>query len=258
MSARVEMEFVGDFQGIERLVQFARAAVEAVGVLRAAIEINFRLCKHCRVFPCQQERTVQLPEFLVNRISENIGEYSRRRIPRRRARVHALRRITHQRGAMCAYRPKQFGVGETDPQRAVASHGKSADSPGSAARADTIGALDIRHELAEEEITVESLAITGIDVERVPSVRSDHQEVSDLVIPPQILEFRPFSGNCRRLLISSQSVQEVQNGIPLGLRLWSGIACRQKNAITDGGIQDSAVKGAAIRALLREGARSGQ
>ena len=40
--ARVEMGCVRDFQGIERLVQFARAAIEAVGVLGAAIEIDFR------------------------------------------------------------------------------------------------------------------------------------------------------------------------------------------------------------------------
>jgi len=40
--ARVKMKFMRDFQGIEGLVQFARAAIESVRVLRAAIEIDFR------------------------------------------------------------------------------------------------------------------------------------------------------------------------------------------------------------------------
>jgi hypothetical protein len=35
--ARVEMEFVRDFQGIQRLVQFARTVVEALEILGATI-----------------------------------------------------------------------------------------------------------------------------------------------------------------------------------------------------------------------------
>ena len=56
--ARVEMKFVRDFQGIERLVHFACAAVEAVGVLGAAIEIDFRFREQDGVFLRQQEGTV--------------------------------------------------------------------------------------------------------------------------------------------------------------------------------------------------------
>src|SRR5713226_5153910 len=56
--ARVEMEFVRNFQGIERLVQFACAAVEAVGVLAAAIKIDFCFCEQGGVFLGQQEGAI--------------------------------------------------------------------------------------------------------------------------------------------------------------------------------------------------------
>src|SRR6266404_8347939 len=45
MPARVKMKFMRDFQEIERLVQFARAAIEPVGILSAAIEIDTRFCQ---------------------------------------------------------------------------------------------------------------------------------------------------------------------------------------------------------------------
>ena len=47
----VKMELVGNFERSERLVQFARAPVEAVPVFRAAIEINLSSRKRGGVLP---------------------------------------------------------------------------------------------------------------------------------------------------------------------------------------------------------------
>ena len=53
--ARVEMKFVGNFEEIEGLVQFACAAIEAVRVRRAAIEVNLHSQKERRIFSRQRE-----------------------------------------------------------------------------------------------------------------------------------------------------------------------------------------------------------
>src|ERR1019366_10165770 len=51
VATRVEVKLVGNFQGFQRFVKFARAAVEAKGVLRAAIEINFHSLERWRILP---------------------------------------------------------------------------------------------------------------------------------------------------------------------------------------------------------------
>ena len=62
-----------------------------------------------------------------------------------------------------------------------------------ASRPNAVGAFDERHEFAKKEIAVKGLAIPRIDVERVPSVRSHHQEIAHLAVAAQILQRRPFS-----------------------------------------------------------------
>src|SRR5580693_6323862 len=61
MASRVEMELVRNFEGIECLVQFARPAVEAIRVFRAAIDVYFHFQKSGRIFPRQHVRAVQIP-----------------------------------------------------------------------------------------------------------------------------------------------------------------------------------------------------
>src|SRR5882762_4505175 len=104
---------------------------------------------------------------------------------------------------------------ETDAQRSVASHRKSGDPSRGALRADAIRALDERYELAQKEISVKSLAVPRIDVEGVPSVRRDDQEVASLVIPAQIPQQSPFAGQGHFLLVPSESVQNIQKRISL-------------------------------------------
>ena len=81
VSARVEVEFVGNLERIERLVQFARTAVEAVGIFRAAIEVNFHFQKRRRIFPRQHEGAVQIPEVPIDRIAKHFCEQLRSQIP---------------------------------------------------------------------------------------------------------------------------------------------------------------------------------
>jgi len=72
VSARVEVEFVGNLEGIERFVQFARTTVKSIRIFRAAIEVNFHFRKRGRIFPRQQKGAVQIPEVPVDRIAEHI------------------------------------------------------------------------------------------------------------------------------------------------------------------------------------------
>jgi len=60
--SRVKMELMGDFERCERLLQFARASVEAVPVFRAAIEIDFSFRKQGGVFLCEHEGTIQIKD----------------------------------------------------------------------------------------------------------------------------------------------------------------------------------------------------
>lgn len=78
VSAGVEMKFVGNLEGIERLVQLARTAVKAVRIFRAAIEVNFHFQERRRVFSRQHKGAVQIPEVPVDRIAKDTCELLRR------------------------------------------------------------------------------------------------------------------------------------------------------------------------------------
>jgi len=73
VSAGIEMELVGNAVLGERIVEFACAAIEAEGILGAAIEIDFRFLEGERIFPGQQEGAVQVLEFAVDGIAEHVG-----------------------------------------------------------------------------------------------------------------------------------------------------------------------------------------
>ena len=74
VAARIKMEFVRYFQRIERFIQFCRPAVETIGVFGAAVKVNLRFEQFRRIFPSQQERAVQIPEFLVDWIAKHTGK----------------------------------------------------------------------------------------------------------------------------------------------------------------------------------------
>ena len=104
VASRVEVELVGNLEGIERLVQFARSTIKVVRVFHAAIKVNFHFQKRRRISPRQRKWAVQIPEFLVDRVAKHFCEQLRRQIPRRRAGPHTLGWRSHQCPAMRADR----------------------------------------------------------------------------------------------------------------------------------------------------------
>ena len=74
VAAGIQMELVRDLGRIQRLVQLARAAIETVKILSAAVKINFRLGEQCGVFAGQHERAVQIPDSSVDGIAEDMRQ----------------------------------------------------------------------------------------------------------------------------------------------------------------------------------------
>ena len=214
MPARIEMKFMGNLERIEGLVEFTGAPVEAKGVFGAAIKIDLRLRQRGAVFFRKYKWAIQVPEFLIDRVSEDTGQQLCRQVSGRSSRIRALRRGPRQCSAVRADRAEQFGMRERNAQRSVASHGKAGDPPGTTVGPNPVRAFDEGHEFAKEEIAVKGLAIPRVDVERVRSVRSYDQKIAYLAVAAQVLQRGPFSIHSRRLFISTKTVQQVQDRIP--------------------------------------------
>ena len=74
VAAWVEVEFVWNLEGIECLMQFACPTVKTVGVLGPTVEINLHLHERRGVLPRQNERAIQVPEFLLDGIAKYTGQ----------------------------------------------------------------------------------------------------------------------------------------------------------------------------------------
>src|ERR1700704_5304786 len=111
----------------------------------------------------------------VDWIAKHLAEES----PKRIARTIRARR---QRGALCAYRAKQFWICESDAQRAVSAHGNAADGAPFAVFAEVVLLFDRGHELAQKEIAVEDLIVRRVDVKACLAFGGDDQEIADFVL----------------------------------------------------------------------------
>src|SRR5277367_4847849 len=99
------------------------------------------------------------------------------------------------------------------PQRAIAAHGNSADSPIDAIARDSVAMLDEGYEFPQQEVFVARTAIVGIDVEAGFARRSYDQEFAELVPLPKILGQIPAAGTHEGLLVVAKPVQEIQDRI---------------------------------------------
>src|SRR5215471_21071442 len=137
-------------------------------------------------------------------------------------------------------------------QCAVASHRNPADGAVGTSTAEVVFALDLRHELLQEEIAVAHGFIRGIDVEASPALGRHDQKVAHLALVTQIIQQSPAATVEQSLLVVAQSMQKIQNRIT-PRRVFLGpcvVARRNVNAISNRTLEDLAIKRAAINSAL--------
>src|SRR5882672_6039559 len=93
-----------------------------------------------------------------------------------------------------------------DAQCSVTSHRESGNPTGRSPGLHAVSAFNEGHEFMKKKIAVQCLGVAGINVERVPAVRCNHQKIARLMIAPQILQGCPLSGYRHRLFVSSQTM----------------------------------------------------
>ena len=113
--------------------------------------------------------------------------------------------------------------------------------------------LDVRDELANEEIAVRYKTVGGVDVEATFPFGRDHQKIGELPFLTEVLDQVPSTAFEYSLFVIAKSVQKVKHWITT--RRMTGscgvIAGRQHDAIVDGFTEDAALQRVAIDAALR-------
>src|SRR4051812_48488560 len=138
-----------------------------------------------------------------------------------------------------------------EAQRSVTTHGKPGDTPRLAFANHAILGFDERQELCEKKIAVAIMSVGGINKKSAAAFRCNHQEVADLVIAPQVLDQAPATALEQSLLVLSEPVQKIKNGILcLGVSL---ITRRQHDAIPHLAMENMTVENTAIDSSLRGG-----
>src|SRR5579864_8870127 len=108
-------------------------------------------------------------------------------------------------------------------QRAVATHGNSANATIAAAGPRAVRAFNKRQKFADEEILITFAAIARIDVEAGARIRRDNQKLAELMLLPKILDQIPPAGTDKHLLVFAEAVKKIENRImPRFIRVVTG------------------------------------
>ena len=162
-------------------------------------------------------------------------------------------RFRNKRGTLGADRREQFGIGKREPECTESTHRHTADAPCGAFAANRVMRLDVRDELANEEIAVTYAAIGGVDVEAAFPFGRDQQKIGELSFFTEILDQVPSTAFEYSLLVIAKSVQKVKYWIMT--RRMTGscgvVAGRQHDAIVDAFTEDAALQRVAIDTALR-------
>src|SRR5215471_2589038 len=102
---------------------------------------------------------------------------------------------------------------ERKPQCTVTSHGNAGDRASSSPGDNPVFSFNVWHELLQEEIAIPHGTIRRIDVEAAPSVRCCDQKVSHLLLLSQIVQQSPTAAVKKRLLVVTEPMKEIENGI---------------------------------------------
>ncbi len=147
---------------------------------------------------------------------------------------------------MRAHRSEQSRVKESHAERAIASHGDSANAAGFAGGGNAVTILDPRHEFPQEEIVITEARVMRVHEETGVTSRADHDEIANLAAVPELLEKIEASGTHKHLLIITEPMEVIEHGIAaVGV---FPIAGRQDHTVRNGTPQDAAGHGKAFTA----------
>src|SRR5207245_10194654 len=114
---------------------------------------------------------------------------------------------------MRAHRSEQLRVKESHAERAIASHGDSANAAGFAGRGNAVTILDPRHEFPQEEIVKTEARVMRVHEETGVTSRADNDAIANLLPVPKLLEKIEASGTHKHLLIISEPITLIQLGL---------------------------------------------
>jgi hypothetical protein len=115
--------------------------------------------------------------------------------------------------------------------------------------------LDVRNELANEEIAVTHAAIGGVDVESALSFGRDYQKIGDLSLLAEVFDQVPSTAFKQSLFVIAKSMQKIKRWITPRRRAGSRqvVAGWQHNAVVNGLTEDATFQRVAIDAALGVG-----
>src|SRR5580704_2063009 len=150
-------------------------------------------------------------------------------------------------------------MSERQPQGSVTAHRNSADRASLTTRANSVLAVDVRHELLQKKIAVAHRTVGGVDVKTPPALRRGDEEIAHLMLIAQIVQKCPAAAVEQRLFVVAEAVKKIQDRItPRRILGCARVVARgQVNAIVNASLQDLTIQRAAIDATLR-GGRSGE
>src|SRR5580704_300358 len=142
---------------------------------------------------------------------------------------------------MSAHRSEQLRVKKRHPQRAIASHGDTAEAAGFAARGNSVAMLDPGHEFLQEEIVVTEAPVVRVHEETGVTGWADQNEIADLPAVPEFLDKIESAGTHEHLLIITKPVEVIEHGIAaIGI---FAVARRQDHTVRNRAAQDAAGHG---------------
>ena len=144
-------------------------------------------------------------------------------------------------------------MSEGEAQRSVSAHGDAGNGSALASGADAISALDVGHELLQKKIAVAERIVRRVDVETASSVRRDNEKVTDLMLAAKVFDQAPSPGVEQRLLVLSETMQEVENRIASLLCVDGVVVWWQLHTVVHSPLEDAAVYGVAVGPALRAG-----
>lgn len=211
--AGIKAKVVLNAFGIKFAVQSLGPDLEIVLVIASAIEVNGQLADGETICSGEQERIVLIPMRDVDWIAEHGGEDPGKRCAGAHSGVEFLRRRGHKSGTFRAHGRKFFRIGECETECAIAPHGYAANCPPRPTAMDAISAFNVGHEFLKKKVAVAHFASGGVDVKTGLGLRSDNEELADLVLLAKILNQVPSARFEKCLFVLAQTVKKVEHGI---------------------------------------------
>src|SRR5579863_3662336 len=253
VAAGIKMEFMRDAAGEEKLLECFDAAIEAIVVGGAAVEINAQVVR-AGMSADDGERALAGPIGGIEGRAEGGAEKTRDGDFLSAGDVGA-RRILDECGAVRADGAEEVGIEKCEAEGPVASHGDAGDGAVTLVAKNAVMTFDEGQKFADEEVLVADAAVSGVDVEGAAGAGRDDEEVGDLAVLPEVLDHVEAAGIDEELRVAAETVEEVEDRIATGfVRVVGG---REDHAVGNGVAEDFAGGFATFGAALSAGRGSG-